>query len=338
MTQSSALAVGAAFAVSLVLPVAVVPLLRRAHIVDVPSERSAHTRTTLRGGGIAPAVGWVLGLSIAASASSPPDERLLWLLLVAGIVPACLGLIEDVRGLSKMVRILGQLGTGTVVGALASQLLDVTSAWAIIGALACVGGVNVVNFMDGVNGISALHGMIAGGVFVALGVTHDVHWMTVAGSMLAAVFTAFLFWNAAGQLFLGDAGSYLLGAIVSMTILIGWMEGLPILALTAPMAVYIVDTGVTLGARIAKGEKWHEAHRDHTYQRLNRRGLSHLTVSGLVALASATCAALGLIASSQHGEARAAALAGLTVVLVVYSALRALGAKDSDDEKARPPT
>ena len=335
MTHSVAVAVGAAFAVALVLPAVVLPALRRARIVDVPNERSAHTRPTVRGGGIAPAAGWAAGLAVAASAASSIDELLLWLLLGAGIAGACLGLIEDLRGLPKLHRALGQWGIGLVTGALAAHILGVSSAWAMVGGLACLGGVNVVNFMDGVNGMSALHGMIFGACFIALGTIHDASWMTVAGSVLVAVFMAFFFWNAAGHIFLGDVGSYLLGAIVSMTLLIASMKGLPLLALVAPMAIYLADTSVTLFLRIANGEEWHEAHRDHTYQRLNRRGLSHLAVSGLVAVASVTCASLGLIASSQHGVGRIAAWFGLVLVVIGYSALRARGVPDPADEGMR---
>lgn len=335
MTLDSALAVGSAFAVSLVLPAVVLPLLRRAHMVDVPNERSAHTAPTVRGGGIAPAVGLAVGLAIAASVASSTQARLLWLLLGVGLTTACLGLVEDVRGVPKVLRALGQFGIGVAGGAMASQVLDVSVAWAVVGGLAFLCGVNAVNFMDGVNGISALHGMIAGGAYIALGVMRDVHWLTVGGSVLAVVFAAFLVWNATGHVFLGDVGSYLLGAVVAMIILLGWMQGLPILALAAPMAVYVADTGLTLVTRVAKGEEWHEAHRDHIYQRLQRRGLAHLTVAGLVALASAACASLGLVAVSQQGGGRAAAWAGLVLVVAAYAALRALDAPDPAHEEAR---
>ena len=338
MTESDTLAVGAAFAVSLVLPTVVLPMLRRLHMVDVPNQRSAHAQPTARGGGVAPAVGMAVGLAIAAAFSSLGDERVLWLLLATGIAGACVGLLEDFRGLSRMLRAVGQLAIGVVGGAIASQVLDVTSAWAIVGGVALLGGINVVNFMDGVNGISALHGMIAGGSFIALGAIHDVHWVVVAGSILVAVFVAFLVWNASGRMFLGDVGSYLLGSIVSMIVLLGWMQGLPILALAAPMAIYVADAGVTLGSRIVTGEEWLEAHRDHTYQRLHRRGLSHLKVAGLVALASAGCASLGLIASSQQGAARTAASAGIILVVAAYLALRALGTPDpAHEEVGRQP-
>ncbi len=335
MTESSLWAVGAAFAVSLGLPAVVLPLLRHLDMVDVPNERSAHTEPTVRGGGLAPAAGMTVGLAIAAVFSASVDERVLWLLLTVGTTAACVGLLEDMRGLSRLLRGLGQLAIGVVGGAFASQILDVTSTWAIVGGVALLGGINVVNFMDGVNGISALHGMIAGGGFIALGEIHEVHWMVVAGAVLMAVFSAFLVWNASGRLFLGDVGSYLLGAVVSMIVLLGWMQGLPILALLAPMAIYVADAGVTLGSRIVKGEQWLEAHRDHTYQRLHRRGMSHLAVAGLVALASATCASLGIIASSQDGAVRGATSAGIALVVVGYLALRALGTPDPAHEEVR---
>lgn len=332
MTPTSALAVGLAFVVSLLLPAALLPALTRAHLVDVPNDRSSHDRPTVRGGGIAPAAGMAVGLAIAASTATSDDASLLWLLLAVGVAAACLGLAEDARGVPKPLRVLGALAIGLSGGAAASLVAGVGLGWALAGGLVVLVGVNAANFMDGLNGISALHGTIAGGAFIAVGVTHDVTWLTVAGFVLAAVYVAFLGWNASGRLFLGDVGSYLLGAVVSITVILGWMQGLPLVALAAPTAIYLTDTGLTLIARMIRGETWHEAHRDHTYQRLNRRGLSHLTVSGLVALASALCAALGLVASSQQGVVRAAAWAGLALVVVAYAGLRAVAPEPAGDE------
>lgn len=332
MTQSSVVAVVIAGFLALALPVLLVPWLRRAEVVDTPNARSSHSRPALRGGGIAQTAGWGVGLSIAATHARADDRSLLWILAFAGLAAASIGLAEDLSGVSVSLRAAGAFMVGLLVGLIASQVLGVHSWWAVVGAVACLGGVNVVNFMDGVNGISALHGMVAGGTFAVVGLIHDAPWLVVSGAILATTFAAFLPWNLSGKLFLGDVGSYLLGGVVAMMILLGWMQGLPLVPLAAPMSIYIADTGVTLLSRIAGGEPWREAHRDHLYQRLYRNGMTHVQVSLAIAALSGTCAVLGVAASTQPGFLQAASLTTLIVIVGAYAVLRHWIDPDSSEQ------
>jgi UDP-N-acetylmuramyl pentapeptide phosphotransferase/UDP-N-acetylglucosamine-1-phosphate transferase len=249
--------------------------------------------------------------------------------VLAGASSASIGLVEDIWGLRDVVRAALAFAVGLLIGGLASSVLDVSAFWAVVGAFACLGGVNVVNFMDGVNGISALHALISGGAFVWIGLIEDAPWLVISGAILATVFAAFLPWNLSGKMFLGDVGSYLLGGTIAIVVLIGWMQRLPLVALAAPMSIYVIDTGVTLLARAARGERWREAHRDHTYQRLHQKGLTHVQVSGLVGACSATCASLGIVASTHDGGVRAASWAGLILVMAGYAVLRYFVDSDS---------
>ena len=55
--------------------------------------------------------------------------------------------------------------------------------------------INVANFMDGLNGISGFHGVIAGLTFAAVGWFTGLSWLLTAGIVLAAGFAGFLPWN-----------------------------------------------------------------------------------------------------------------------------------------------
>lgn len=155
--------------------------------------------------------------------------------------------------------------------------------------------INVANFMDGLNGISGFHGVIAGSTFAAAGWLAGIPWLLVAGLVLAMGFLGFLPWNLTKPgAFLGDVGSYLLGGAVAITSFAALVSGVPILATIGPMIIYFGDVGVTLVKRVRAGHKWDEPHKEHVYQRLQQSGLSHVAASGVNALFTLVAALLGL--------------------------------------------
>ena len=155
----------ACLVVSLVAPRWWVPALRRWGVVDMPNERSSHRLPTIRGAGLAPASGVLAGLLVGVMLTGTETGLLLCVLLGAPLALAVLGLAEDVRGVPIVVRAAGQLGVGLALAAALCVVLDRSLGWLLPVALAVAGYVNVANFMDGVNGMSALHGFVAGSYF-----------------------------------------------------------------------------------------------------------------------------------------------------------------------------
>ena len=297
-------------------------MLSRAGVLDVPNPRSSHSIPVLRGGGLAQACAIVLALGYAGIATNGHDSSFVFVIMATCFAAAMLGWLEDLRGLPIIVRAGSQFLIGVVAASAAALNTGHGAWWGLVGGLALIGGINVVNFMDGVNGISAFHGIVAGASFLTIGLLHDVDWLVVSGAVLAVAFAAFLPWNVGGRMFLGDVGSYLLGAAIAILIILGWMEGLSIIALAAPMTIYVADTAVTLASRIGAGERWLEAHRDHTYQRLNKTGLGHLAVASIVASLSLASAALGIGASETGGATRLGLLGAVALIVVGYTAAR----------------
>lgn len=277
--------------------VAVRPVLSRGNVLDVPSHRSAHTEPTVRGAGIGVAAGVAVGAAVAVAIADGTARLGVTLAAVVALVAAILGAREDVAGLTVKQR----LGLQTIVALVGAATLVVWSGasvwWCLPFVVWTVGYINVANFMDGVNGISGLHGLATGGFFVALGRTTGSDTLMVLGLVTAVGFTTWLPWNfARRRMFLGDAGSYLLGALVSVCAMVAVLEGVPAPAAVAPAAIYVADAAWTLGRRALRGERWYEAHRSHAYQRLVDAGWSHLAVSAIVAALSATCGAAALVA------------------------------------------
>ncbi|MEB4614324.1 UDP-phosphate alpha-N-acetyl-D-fucosaminephosphotransferase, partial [Leucobacter sp. M11] len=209
------------------------------------------------------------------------------------------GLSEDIRGLPVLARSLAQLAIalGVCLALLPGTGLGpwLSLGFVVYGVLFLSSFINVANFMDGLNGISGMHGVVAGITFALSGVLSELPWLTAVGAILAAAFAGFLPWNLLGRgVFLGDVGSYLLGGAVAATSLAALLAGVPVLATIAPMILYFGDSATTLVKRTRAGKKWYEPHKEHAYQRINQTGLSHLATSSLVAGLTALACALGL--------------------------------------------
>lgn len=322
MSVQFALPTALAFAVALISPVLFVPLLQRLGVIDIPNHRSSHRHAVVRGAGVAQACGIAIGLIVALLFAKGHDRALIAVILGTCLGAAALGMSEDLRGIPIAVRAGFQFLIGFVAASVAAISTDHSVWWGILGGIALLGLINVVNFMDGVDAISSFHGIVVGLTFVVVGLLENADWLVTSGAVLAAAFAAFLPWNLTGRMFLGDVGSYLLGGGIAIIIAIGWMDGLSIIALAAPLSIYVADTSVTLISRVVAGETWYEAHRDHTYQRLNRAGFSHLSVASMVVAGSGLCAGLGLLASVSTDSTRILAIIGLVLVVCAYTATR----------------
>lgn len=285
------------FAVTLVIsvlsPFAVKPLLIKLHIMDVPNERSSHQGVVIRGLGLAVLAAMTVGYLVSRAYT---DQLALVAVALTAIAAGFLGLSEDLRGVSVNVRSVFLLVIAICSALGLAQVGDVQWWFIVYAVLFLSGYINVANFMDGLNGMSGLHGIIAGVTFLLAGVFAQLDWLVFAGAVLAAGFAGFLPWNLSRPgAFLGDVGSYLLGGAVAATSLYALVSGVPILASIGPMIIYFGDVGVTLVKRVRAGHKWHEPHREHVYERIQQKGYGHIGSSLLTAGFSAAAAALGLM-------------------------------------------
>ncbi|AZQ76778.1 NAD-dependent epimerase/dehydratase family protein [Flaviflexus ciconiae] len=295
-------------------PFLVKPVLVRAGIVDFPNERSSHTVPTIRGGGVAPLLGFIVGGPLVLLAVDGEGRAQLTVALAAALIIALLGLVEDYRGLPITIRAGTQLIVGGGLAIFASPNIEYGLSWLPILIVGFAANVNFTNFMDGINGISSLHGLVAGVSFAVIGAISEVMEVTVLGLLTAVTFFPFLPWNLArGKLFLGDVGSYLLGAILGATIIVAMGNGIPLVAALAPLTIYWADAVSVIFRRLFRGEPVFKPHRTHAYQRLTLTGLSHVEVAVIVAAFTAASGSVGgLTASSRIGW-----LAGAVLLLAI---------------------
>lgn len=272
-----------ALALSAGVTSALVPAVRRAltraGAIDVPNERSSHSSPVPRGGGLAVLAGVTSGLT-----GSGVRVPALSAVAVAGL--AGVGMADDLASDRGGLPATGRLGAQLVAG-LVGPDVGTAAVDRAFGALVTAAVVNVVNFMDGINGISALTGMVWG-VNAAQSADPVVR---ATGMATAGAATGFLPWNAPrARVFLGDSGSYLLGGVMSAAILRAYGPRRNVreaLAVGAPLLPYAADAAQAIWRRRRAGLALTEAHREHAYQRLvDHGGLSHLQVAMLHAVTS----------------------------------------------------
>lgn len=318
VAQGAWLAAATVFIVATAVQPIVIGMLRRASVLDVPGDRSSHVVPTPRGGGVALVFGLVAGTWYLHSTAVWP----CFIVAVLGL--GVVGLVEDLHG----IPVLGRLLLQGLAGAGAAELL-VTSAGPftpvitvlMIAAVAAwiTGFANAFNFMDGINGISAAHTVVAGLAFVGIGQLRAEPVLLVTGAVLAAAGAAFLPWNAGrARVFLGDVGSYALGGCIAAVSAYAVIRGLQVEAAIAPLILYIGDTSVTLIRRVRAREPLLRPHRTHVYQRLCDLGWSHQRVTVVTASSALFISALGLVSASGSSTLRIAADILAVCVLVGY--------------------
>lgn len=295
MTTALTLVALGTLLLSIVLPFAVKPMLAKLGVMDIPNERSSHSRPVIRGLGLATLLAMIGGFLLSLILFSQDDLALLIIVAIIAIASAVVGLLEDVSGLPVLQRSVLQL----VIAAAAVTsfvILDGASwLWIPYGILFLSSYINVANFMDGINGISGMHGVIAGTAFALSGILAQQPWLAVTGVVLAAAFLGFLPWNVLGSgAFLGDVGSYLLGGAVAATALAAAIAGVPWLATIGPMIFYFADVAYTLVKRVRGGAKWYEPHKEHVYERINQLGYSHSQVTLMISALTVASSALGI--------------------------------------------
>lgn len=246
-------------------------LARRYRIFDKPNQRSSHSKTTIRGGGIvfpAAVLIWFLMFGLQQPWAT------LGLVLMAGISFA-----DDLMPLSSVLRILVHL---TAVTLLFWQLSVLNLSWpAILVALIfTIGWINAFNFMDGINGITGLYALVALGTFLFLNYTLSF----VSGDLIILLIISvliFSFFNARKKAlaFAGDVGSISLAFMLAW-LMISLMGKTGVIVYILFFVIYGIDTVVTIIFRLIKKENIFKAHRTHLYQYLsNELGWPHLAVS-----------------------------------------------------------
>lgn len=276
-----------AAAVTTLSAVIVFPLLRRAGIVDVPSHRSSHTQSTVRGGGIAIGCGITVAtvLAIVWNISQHGMLGLGGIVIPLGFLVltwcySAIGMSDDLDSLQPIGRLIGQVVLALLFSACIAMFSTQGIAHVLAFAVVGVTTVNAVNFVDGLNGYVTEWTIITAGWYAFVGSWIDENDVMLLAIALAGAAIGFLPFNLGrARAFLGDTGSYGIGAAIFAIAIWLFIQGVPIVVVIAPLIFVLFDVGLTLVLRLFRGENIFLPHREHIYQRIQRTGWSHGTVS-----------------------------------------------------------
>ena len=261
----------------------------KCNIIDKPNERSSHSTIVLRGGGIIFAISmlvWYFWFMVNGSGGKVEYlPFLVGLLSVAGI-----SFVDDIHSLPDSLRMIIQifsillmfwsinLGLGfTVQGSWFWQVII-----AVVALFFCVGATNFINFMDGINGITAAYSfaMLLPILLMNCGLGFIEDSYLIVAILGVIVFSIFNFRpKGKAKCFAGDVGS------IGIAFIILFALGRLMLATTDVtyivfFLVYGIDGSLTIFHRIMLHENLGQAHRKHAYQLMaNELGMSHVVVS-----------------------------------------------------------
>lgn len=250
------------------------------NIIDKPNERSSHSTIVLRGGGIIFSLSmivWAVMMVVQGGDIVPYLPFLIGLVIICGV-----SFWDDVHSLPDNVRLVAQF-TAMALMFLSMGIMNWNMWWFVIIALiVCVGATNIINFMDGINGITAGYAMAVLLPLLLLNRTLgfiEESYLVVA-MIGVLVFCIFNFRpKGKAKCFAGDVGSIGIAFIMLFAIgkLIVKTSDITYLMF---LLVYGIDGVLTICHRILLHENLGEAHRKHAYQLMaNELKMNHVVVS-----------------------------------------------------------
>jgi UDP-GlcNAc:undecaprenyl-phosphate GlcNAc-1-phosphate transferase len=310
------------FAAALLLTPPVARLARRLGAMDHPGAHKTHAHAVPFLGGAAVAVGLLLVGAFAAGANGQ-----LLTIVVGAVVMGAIGLIDDVAPLSPLVRLAYQVVAalalwlvGVRAGVLATPWVDlpITIAWV-------VAVTNATNLIDNMDGVAAAVAAVASLGTAAIASANGDLLVASFALAIAGASLGFLRWNAPpARIYLGDAGSMLLGFLLaSLTLLLDLPVRPPAartLTTVLLVGVPLFDLTLVVVSRLREGRRvWHGG-ADHASHRLVGRGRSRREVVLIAAVAQALCSILAL---SVYGASTPVVLrVGAVVVIGWLAGLR----------------
>jgi len=336
-TKDTILAPGLALLVALLATPLAARLAWKINAIDMPRARGLHQLPTPRLGGLA-----ILLAVATASLVFLPHEQQMTGILVGAAVIAFVGAIDDRstaggRELTAEFKLVGQILAASIPVAAGVRVEAMTLPFVGhislsdplaygLTALGLVILMNIVNFIDGVDGLAAGVCTIAAATFATISLSLDREVAGVLALIVAAATLGYLRHGfAPATIFLGDSGSNLLGFLLGVIVIQGALKTNAVVALAFPLvvlAVPIFDTGYVIAKRIKYKRPVYQADKAHLHHRFARIGFSARRTALYLYGWTLTLAALALALrfvpySDDHGHFHW----GWVAVLALFGAL-----------------
>lgn len=250
------------------------------NIIDKPNSRSSHTEITIRGGGV---IFWVSAFLYFIYSNYKYPYLFIGLSLITFI-----SFLDDVFTLPNRYRLPFQFAT---IGLTLYQLhFFESSLWIyIIVIIISVGIINAYNFMDGINGITSGYSTV---VIFALWYVNNYHVKFIENDFLNFMFLGLLVFNyfnfrTKARCFAGDVGSISMAVIILFLLLKLILQEQNLIYILF-LAVYGVDSILTIIHRLFLKENIFKAHRLHLFQVIvHNKKVPHLLMASIYMLMQA---------------------------------------------------
>jgi Fuc2NAc and GlcNAc transferase len=241
-----------------------------------------------------------MAVSAAFRLSDPRDVLTLG---VGMLALAIIGWLDDTRGMRAGVRLTIHFAvaiwTVYMFGGLPAVRIGVRTiplglTGYLVSALGVVWGINLFNFMDGIDGIAGSQAVLILTAVATLSFARGSQSIGFIAVIIAGGTAGFLFWNwPPAKIFMGDVASGAMGYLIAGLAIASENRGaVPLIAFAIMGGAFVADATITLIRRFRRRERLAAAHRDHAYQRLARAWHSHRPVTE--AAAGITLALIGL--------------------------------------------
>jgi len=324
--------------ITLVITPAVRTISERYGLVDQPGGRKVHSKAIPRLGGVAifAGVGGAIGVQVLGEVwlgwsdvflGAGGGGRVNLLGVGAGLVLMFLvGLVDDLIDLTWVVKLAGQIAAAGVVVA-AGLRIDYVGhplggGLVLLGLLSIpvtviylVGFANVMNLIDGLDGLAAGLAAIAAATLLVLAAPANRLDAAVLAAAVIGACLGFLRYNSnPASIFMGDSGAMFLGFTLATISLLGVMKTTAAIALAVPLIIIgvpIFDTVSAIVRRLRHNRPIQEADRGHIHHQLLMRGFSQRQTVLIIYLWSAALAVGAYAVRYATGSLRFAALAVL---------------------------
>lgn len=303
--------------------------------MDQPGARRVHSVPTPRLGG-AGIVGAVL-LTVFVIGQGLNLGSQLEGIVAGGVLMAAVGLTDDLYSLSPWAKLFGQVVAASVAVSWGVEISWVTSPFGgmihlgvfagPVTVLWIVGLANVMNLIDGLDGLAAGLTAIAAVTMMVVANLHGAYSAGLLAAILAGACLAFLKYNFhPASIFMGDTGALFLGYMLAATAVVGTLKDATTMALAVPilaLGIPIFDTAFAIVRRLFGHRPIGEADRGHVHHRLLGLGFSQSQVVILLYLVSVGLGTIGFLLTQVSARTGAAVL-GIVMGLFIGGA-QALG-------------
>lgn len=284
------------------------PIARRLGLVDMPDARKCHRGRVPLIGGLCFSLGTIAGLLYLGYV-----DRFVASLLVPCALIVMTGAVDDISNLSVRPRLIIQICAAGLVVASTGVYLDYTGQ--VFGTegfnlglfgipvtlIAVIGLINAFNMLDGIDGLAASLAMVSIGAILLFA---NVDWPVLGVMLMLQVLFASLIpylcvnlgWPDGRKIFMGDAGSTLIGFLLGWSLIYLTHRGVarlsPVDALWC-VALPVMDTLAVMVRRMRKGRSPFKADRQHLHHLLHDTGCSPRVVLAAIVGASGALALTG---------------------------------------------